>query len=765
MFSLSVLLYYFCLPKSLFNDETSTVVLASNKELLGAVIAKDGQWRFPELDTVPEKFKTCLLEFEDAYFYQHFGFNPVSIGNAFIENVKAGRVVRGGSTLTQQVIRLSRKHKNRSYFEKLKELIWATRLEFRETKEEILNLYASHAPFGGNVVGLEMASWRYFGLQPSQLSWAESATLAVLPNAPSLIYPGKNQSALKYKRDRLLKKIFKKGYIDSLSYTLAIEEALPRKPFPLPEIAPHFVQKVAKDYRGKKTISSLNYRYQNQINQLVKQHYDQLKQNQVFNASVLVLDVKTRKVLAYIGNSPTDAEHQKDVDNIMSLRSTGSTLKPMLYAQMLQTGDLLPTQLVADIPTEISGYTPKNFNLSFDGAVPADQALTRSLNIPAVRLLRYYGLEKFRTDLIDYNIASINKSSDYYGLALILGGAEACLWDLSKVFAGYSSIINHYNTTQRYFNHEFVDPSFLHDDKVSFGKASRLETHINAGVVYLTLDALTEVNRPVYDQAWKYYESAQKIAWKTGTSFGNKDAWAIGTNSDYVVGVWIGNSDGEGRSDLTGVGSAAPLLFDTFDLLPKSNWFVEPIDELIEEKICIKSGCLALPICEFELKKIPKNGVRGKSCSYHTTLLVDCKEEYRVNADCAALTQIKSKTWFVLPPLQAYFYKQRNSEYKPVPNYRPDCLELEPKTMDFVFPTGLRSKFSLTKNESGNLNTIVFKVAHSDKNASVYWYLNDEYMGKTKEYHELAMIPRKGQHSIIAIDNYGNEVKRYLEIN
>lgn len=259
--SILIIFYYSCLPQQLFLTPTSTVVTAKNKELLGAVIAKDGQWRFPELDSVPKKFEACILQFEDAYFYQHFGFNPISIGKSFIENIKAKRVIRGGSTLTQQVIRLSGKNKNRSYLEKIKELILATRLEFRESKENIMKLYASHAPFGGNVVGLEMASWRYFRLQPHQLSWAETATLAVLPNAPSLIYPGKNQQKLKEKRNRLLKKLQEQKIIDVITYELALEETLPKKPYDLPTVATHFVQEVAKNYQGKHITKFFRYSF------------------------------------------------------------------------------------------------------------------------------------------------------------------------------------------------------------------------------------------------------------------------------------------------------------------------------------------------------------------------------------------------------------------------------------------------------------------------------------------------------------------------
>jgi penicillin-binding protein 1C len=232
-----LVVYYFSLPRTLFNEPYATVIESNDGELLAAKIARDGQWRFPANDSVPDKFKKCIVYFEDEHFYYHFGFNPAAMYKAFQQNRSAGKVVRGGSTLTQQVIRLSRKNKKRTYFEKAIEMILSTRLEFRHSKEKIIELYAAHAPFGGNVVGLEMASWRYFGVQANQLSWAESATLAVLPNAPSLIYPGKNQQKLLKKRNALLLKLYREKVIDQLTYELSIDENLPQKPYDLPQIA------------------------------------------------------------------------------------------------------------------------------------------------------------------------------------------------------------------------------------------------------------------------------------------------------------------------------------------------------------------------------------------------------------------------------------------------------------------------------------------------------------------------------------------------
>ncbi|MFD0991991.1 penicillin-binding protein 1C [Tenacibaculum geojense] len=762
---LGVVFYYFSLPKQLFKTPTSTVVTAKNNELLGAVIAEDGQWRFPELDSVPLKFKHCILQFEDAYFEYHPGFNPLSIVKSLITNIKAKKVVRGGSTLTQQVIRLSRNHKGRTYLEKIKELILATRLEFGYSKKEILNLYASHAPYGGNVVGLEMASWRYFGLQPHQLSWAETATLAVLPNAPSLIYPGKNQERLKKKRDKLLYKLYQRNIIDSLTYSLALEENLPQKPYKLPQIAPHFVQKVHKNYQGKRLQSSIDIYLQHKINSIANKHYQQLKQNEVYNMAIMVVEVSSRKVLAYIGNSPTDSLHHNFVDNVEAPRSTGSVLKPFLYAQMLQTGELLPTQLVADVPTEIAGYTPKNFNLSFDGAVPANEALTRSLNIPAVRMLRSYGLAKFRADLQDYQLKHITKPADYYGLSLILGGAEASLWDVTKSFAAYASIINHYDLSKfRYYKNEFLNPFISNDAQPDYGKLQEEYETIDAGTAYTTLETLTEVNRPETEVSWKYFDSAQKIAWKTGTSFGNKDAWAVGTTPKYAVGVWVGNSDGEGRPELTGVGSAGPILFDVFDALPKSDWFTIPYENLTTLNVCKKSGYLALPICESEEKLVPINGIKASPCPYHQLIQVDNNEQYRVNANCVSAHQIKSKPWFVLPPLMALYYQQHNSDYVVLPNFKQGCEALSNHQMEFIFPTKYKSEMSLTKKLDGSENSILLKLTHQNQHAEVFWYINENFIKKTTQYHELPFAPSKGFYKVTAVDNFGNEEVRLIDV-
>ncbi|SDG83355.1 penicillin-binding protein 1C [Winogradskyella thalassocola] len=758
--------YYLCLPKELFKNPKATVITSRSNELLGALIAQDGQWRFPKNDSVPEKFKICILQFEDEYFYNHPGFNPVSIFKALKSNLSSGEVKRGGSTLTQQVIRLSRQGQSRTYFEKFKELILATRLEFRLSKDDILNLYASYAPFGGNVVGIEAASWRYFNRNASHLSWAESATLAVLPNAPSLIYPGRNQKLLLDKRNRLLKKLYDNETIDKLTYELSIAEGLPQKPYPLPQIAPHLLQKIAKTNRGERVKTSIKIDLQEQANAIVKQHHDLLKQNEIHNLSVLVLDVKTREVLTYIGNSPTDKTHQNSVDIIDKPRSTGSILKPFLYAAMLDAGDLLPNTLVADVPTQFGSYQPENYNKTYDGAVHANDALSRSLNVPMVRMLQEFGLDRFYHYLKALQLKDLKYNANHYGLSLILGGAESNLWDLCKSYAAMASTLNHFNSnSSRYFTNEFSQPIYNSNQTANFGKLTSEKTVFDAASIYLTFESMKQVNRPESDESWEYYDSSQEIAWKTGTSFGFRDAWAIGTTQDYVVGVWVGNADGEGRPGLVGVQTAAPIMFEIFDLLPKGDWFAKPYDEMIEVSICKKSGYRASSICDAtEMNYIQASGKKTGPCPFHKLVHLDASERYQVNSSCEAVSSITNTPWFILPPLQAYYYKTQNPYYKPLPPFRIDCTESSGISMEFIYPNQ-QSTIYLPKGFDGKTNELILKVAHSKPELELYWYIDEQYIGNTKDIHDMAVLPSPGEHYITVIDELGNELKHRITIS
>ncbi|HRX01415.1 MAG TPA: transglycosylase domain-containing protein, partial [Cyclobacteriaceae bacterium] len=386
-----LIIFYFSLPDPLFEDPYSTVLEDRNGNLLSASIADDGQWRFPLQQDVPEKFKVAIVHFEDKRFHSHWGVDPWAIGRALRQNVQAGRIVSGGSTITMQVMRLARKNQARTFIEKAIETIQSFRLEFALTKEEILAYYASHAPFGGNVVGIEAAAWRYFGRRVDQMSWAEACMLAVLPNNPSLIHLGRNRVELKLKRDRLLLRLKDAGEIDEITYELAVSEPIPENPHALPQRAKHLLVRARVEGNDQKKIrSTIDERIQIQSERVVDDHFRRISGNQVFNAAAIILKVETGEVLAYVGNTNAGSDHQEMVDVVSAPRSTGSILKPFLYAAMMDEGEMLPRTLVSDVPTVISGFSPKNFSREYDGAVPADQALIRSLNIPAVLELQEY---------------------------------------------------------------------------------------------------------------------------------------------------------------------------------------------------------------------------------------------------------------------------------------------------------------------------------------------------------------------------------------
>ena len=772
---LTVLLIWYavCLPEKLFNVPYSTVIESKDGRLLDAHIARDEQWRFPAVDSVPYRYKQSLLQYEDAHFYSHPGFNPVSIGKALADNISAGKVVRGGSTITQQVIRLARK-KERKYYEKFIELIWATRLEIRLSKEEILELYASHAPYGGNVIGLDMAAWRYFGRKPHELSWAESATLAVLPNAPGLVYPGKRESLLKEKRDQVLLKLKEENIITEMDYELAISENVPTQDFRVPQLAPHLLQRANKEYGTKKLRTSIDYEMQETVNRIVKNHYRILQQNGVNNLAMLVLDVETQTVAAYVGNAPTTREHSKDVDIITAPRSTGSVLKPFLYAAMLDDGELLPHSLVKDTPTIIDGFSTENYDKKYTGAIPASQALSKSLNVPAVRLLREHTVPRFYNKLQDLKLSHLNRGAGTYGLSLIIGGGESSLWDMSRAYLGMAKTLELYTDNSSQYDPNIMNRLSYLDNSVdlAFAKAKQpsnnkeiswsLEPSIyGAGSIYHTFEAMKKVNRPEGEEIWHFFNPDREIAWKTGTSFGNRDAWAIGVTPKYIIGVWTGNADGEGRAEMTGIDSAAPVLFDLFNRLPTQQWFAPPYDDMLEVQTCKQSGYLATPLCEPINQYIPVVGEKFASCPYHKAINLDTTKTYQVNADCEPASQIVNQSWFTLPPVMSYYYSRANPSYQPLPDYRADCVPSTDDVMRFIKPKH-NTTITLTKNVEGEQNSAIFEIAHKKSDTEVFWYLDDEFLGATKNFHELAISGKKGKRLITAVDEDGNDVRIYV---
>lgn len=751
--SFLIITYACCLPRKLFRVPYSTVVTDRNNQLLGARIAADGQWRFPPRDSVPSKMRQCFICFEDKHFNRHFGVDPLALIRALWQNVRNGHIVSGGSTLTMQVIRLSRQ-RPRTLTEKAIEAILATRLELRYSKQEILALYASHAPFGGNIVGLDAAAWRYFGHSAESLSWAEAATLAVLPNAPALIHPGKGREKLLKKRNRLLYRLYQQHLLTESDYSLALSEPLPEAPRPLPQLAPHLVNYLGKTRNGKHSTTTIEQGLQNQIEALAERWSSEFSRSDIHNLAILVADLQTNEIIAYCGNTHFGTQEGSQVDIIRSPRSTGSILKPFLFYAMLDEGMLLPGTLLPDIPVNINGFSPQNFSQEYEGAVPASEALARSLNVPSVIMLQRYGVPKFHDLLQRAGLSHLDRPPSHYGLSLILGGAEATLWDITNAYAHMARSI--FGLPQTAFQLLLAS----HEEE------SQQADIFHPGASWQTLEALKEVNRPE-EIDWKSISSMYPISWKTGTSNGFRDAWAVGVTPQYAIGVWVGNATGEGKPGLIGARTAGPVLFEVLNLLPakKSSWFPRPVGIYMAAEICPKSGYLRSRFCEdTDTVLIVPTGLKTETCPYHQPVILTNDSKYRLYEQCAANTPSTKSTWFILPPVQEWYYRKHHPEYAPLPPLAPGCGEDVLSPMQFIYPT-YNARMALPLQMDGTLGSIKAELAHNNPSSTIYWHLDEEYIGQTQDFHQITIQPSQGRHTLTAVDNQGNSISTSFNIS
>ena len=785
-------------PQPLFSEPQSWVLLARDGTLLGARIADDGQWRFPPMTQVPEKYRAALLAYEDKRFYYHPGIDPLAVARAVRLNLRRDRVVSGASTLTMQVARLVRaprsdgeggdRRSSRGLGAKLLDVALALRLETQFSKDEILALYASHAPFGGNVVGLEAAAWRYFGRDPTALSWAEAATLAVLPNQPALVTLGRNRARLQNKRDGLLRRLHAAGQLGDLDLQLALAEPLAGTPLALPNDAPHLLETLRQRYPDQhRFASTLDATLQRNAVQIVQEQSRELARQSIHNAAALIVDNQSFEVLAYVGNSGSmSLDHGFAVDIVQRPRSTGSILKPLLYAAMLDSGQLLPHMLVPDVPMQYADYAPENFDRSYRGAVPADVALAQSLNVPAVRLLRDYGVDRFYDLLKGMGMSTLNNPPDHYGLTLILGGAEGTLWDITAMHANLVALARQQLPDVANSNHPMQvllqEPAAAANRASTRGNASahNSASALSPAAAWLTLNALLEVPRPAEEANWRSFASSRKIAWKTGTSWGQRDAWAVGSTGRYTVSVWAGNASGDGRPGLTGSVAAAPIMFELQNRLPMQPWIAQPTLTMKRVEVCRNDGYLANDYCAHESQWIPANSHFDRQSPYNMLVHLDASGRSRVDSDCERVSAMRHVGWFVLPPTQEFYYRRQNAAYRELPPVRAGCSSAFAGrsgrgVMDFLYPgsssganassgPNADTQVYIPLDLDGRRGRVVFEAVHRDANAELFWHIDGHFVGSTHTFHQQALDLEPGPHVVTIVDAQGNRLERRFEV-
>ena len=707
-----------CIPVPKYLPDYSATLLDKNKELISAVVSRTEQWHLPLDEEIPEVLSEAIILYEDEYFYWHPGINPVSIIRSFYLNTKHKKIKRGGSTLTMQVMRMRNGRKSRNYRNKLYESIAAIKYSCFKSKKNILREWCEMAPFGGNTIGVKTAAFRYFRRSLSQLSNSEMALLAVMPNTPTSINLTVNRSLLLQRRNKLLAKMHQHNVISHDDYQLALKEDLPSYPYQVPAEAPHLLNTLMKKYPEKSLFeSTIDRTIQNSIAQIINEESEYLQREDIKNMAAIVVDIEENEVVAYVGNSKQSNGKFTYVDVLQSKRSYGSLLKPLLYALALEDGSHLPKEFIYDTPVNYGEFRPENFDKKYRGIVPLDDIITQSLNVPAVRLLHELGINNFYDLLQKLKMEGINKGPDHYGLSVILGGGETTPWDLARIYTGmgrnYLDYANPYNPP-RILKEETLS------DQNSFSFSPFSITH--------TINAMANLSRPREDKSWQLFGYEHKVAWKTGTSYGHKDAWAAGINGKYHVLVWVGNEVGEGRKDLTGIVRAAPVMFKIFNTLPTKKWFyTRPyVNSKNSILVCDETGLLRGRLCS-KMKSLkianPSHGL--KTCNYHTISPI-------------------GDTILKFHPVVEFYYHSFNPSFKSVS---------EENALKIIYPSD-RMNIYLPKVELNKKNSFKAQCNYL-QGKRLHWYLNKKFYG-TSLQNEILISAEPGLYHLLVIDDDGN---------
>lgn len=743
------------IPMDRLSTPPSTVVYDAEGELLHAFLAPDGRWRIRvSYEDVSSEFLNMLIAYEDRWFWRHFGVNPLALFRALVQNIKEGKIVSGGSTLTMQVARLL-DPKPRTIASKVKEIFQAIGLELRYSKKDILSMYLNLAPYGGNIEGIAAASLLYFGKHPSELSTAEAALLVALPKSPEALRPDRNAESARKARDLVLTKVFERGVIDQASLTAALEVSVLSSRRQLPKRAPHISRFLAQRYGPGDIYSTISLSVQSEVENLLAHHVDSLRKEGISNGSVVVIDNSTHSVIAYVGSADFyDVSASGQVDGAAAARSPGSALKPFIYALAIDEGLITPMTYLEDVPASYSGYSPRNYSGTFSGIVSAASALTQSLNVPAVNLLASVGVNQFYAFLKSAGVTSLS-SQRSYGLSMAVGGCEITLFELTTL---YSILAN---------RGVLYPPSFVNqtaDGQLSTIPPAKLLSEESA---FLISQILASGSRPDLPSSWES-TSLPKIAWKTGTSYGHRDAWCIGYTPKFTVGVWIGNFSGEGSKSLVGAEVASPLLFKIVGRLSKGSapeWFMPP-ESLAQRQVCSLSGMPAGPHCaETTLDYYIPGVSSNKICDLHRVAVIDESTGLRVPDYLRGTPGVVEKTYVEWPSAVAAWYAATGVGNQNLPPLDPKyATKISGEPPRIVSPSGDRV-YQLRKGVAPEHQKIALMAEAASSVKNLYWFIDGELIATSNPGETAFYTPKPGTHELACQDELGRIAKISLVVS
>lgn len=743
------LLWIVPFPHEKLRPQPSTVVLDRHGTILRVFLSSDQMWHIPVAGAkISPQLKQAIVCYEDQYFYWHFGINPIALVRAAKANLKARRIVQGGSTITMQVARMI-EPKPRTIRNKLIELFRAMQLELRYSKEDILTFYFNLAPYGGNIVGIAAAAQLYFNKRPDQLSLGEFALLAAIPNSPTRLRPDVDKSATRNARDKVLRLMHRAGKISAPQLAEALAEPIPERRYDLPFLAPHLSTYLVHNYPQSKLLqTTIDAKIQQLAEEILQAHLMPWRRKGINNGAVVIIENQSQQVLALVGAADFfDAANQGQVNGAMAPRSPGSALKPFIYALGIDHGLIAPQSRLYDIPVEYAGYRPENYDNTYHGWVSVTEALTRSLNVPAVNLSAILGEDGIYSFLKNAGITTLKRDQDYYGLSLILGGCEVTLLELTNLYAGLAN------------GGVFRPYRLLKDQPESPGKQL-----LSEGTCYIISEMISQLRRPDLPACWEFSMNLPKVAWKTGTSYGHRDAWSIGYTPHYTVGVWMGNFDGQGAPALVGAEVAAPVLFALFTALenqPNTRWFVQP-NSVARRQVCAMSGMALTENCPVACSELYLPGISPNlPCTVHQIILIDKKTGKRLCSYCRAGRQYQERIVEQWPAEIATWMERNGFPIEKLPEHFPGCTKLAAGERPIIRSPSDNAEFKIRPSVNLKYQKILLDASVSNSIQKIFWFLDGKMIFCGAPTQKVFITPKLGDHHLLCLDEEGrsSEVK------
>lgn len=765
------------LPVEKLKPPSSTMILDRKGEILRVFLSENDTWQIDEplLDQISPKLQSAVLVYEDRWFYQHPGINPLSIIQALITNIRSGRILRGGSTITMQLARMI-EPKERTVMNKLIEMFRAVQIEIRFSKDEILTYYLNIAPYGGNIVGSTAASLIYFNKSQSHLSLGEASLLAAIPNSPTHLRPDINPTMAKEARTKVLRRMLTRRIISDQAFYEAMGEPVSSKRHRMPFNAPHVSRLLKQYYPNRDQIySTIDSYMQNRSEQILRQYLAPLQKQDISNGSVVIMDAKTREVLTMVGSYDFfDRKNHGQVNGAVASRSPGSALKPFIYGIALNRGLVTPESLLNDVPVDYSGYRPVNYDRQNRGYVTVREALTESLNVPAINLCAKLGDNGIYSFLKQAGLTTLDKSKMHYGLSLILGSAEVRLIELTNLYASLADCgrIADYKLAKPQNKNDMPKRKrgecFESSQRSWDNQKHRTGKQIfSQEASFILSEILSDVRRPDLASSFEATANLPKVAWKTGTSYGHRDAWSIGYTPDLVIGVWVGNFDGHGTAGLVGSEVAAPILFAIFNAVIERNnarWFDRP-NQVQTRRVCALSGMPKSGFCPKTKMDFYITGVSSPDiCSTHKPVQIDNQTGMRLCSYCRLGRTYHEEIFEEWNPEIATWLNRSGYMIAKIPQHTPDCNGIISGSVPIIKSPSSETVHQIRSGIPLEYQKILLEASVSNRIKQIFWFLNGELVFRGNPSQKFFLEPIAGEHMLTCVDGEGKSASQTLTI-